>query len=301
MGQPARRSPATPPPPYPAHAVTAPRHRPTATGACRPTTQESQARAACSRSTNFWILPVPVLGSSSTKTIRLGTLKRARRSRTKSCSSSGSGALPAAGDRDEGDGDLAPVVVGRGDDRGLGDRGVGGQRLLDLDRGDVLAAGDDHVLLAVAQLDVAVGVHDAEVAGVEPAAGERLARWPPRRGSSPSSRCRRASRPRPASRRRRARRPSRSSTTRRRSETTVPTPWRARSAAWRSSSSLVPVRVPGAHRDRPVGLGQPVQVGDVEVQARPRARAARARAGRRRRTPARARRAARPRRRGRSW
>src|SRR5215207_5371140 len=33
-------------------------------------------RGARSRSTNFWILPVPVLGSSSTTSIALGTLKR---------------------------------------------------------------------------------------------------------------------------------------------------------------------------------------------------------------------------------
>ena len=49
---------------------------------------------------------------------------------------------------------------------------MGADGLLDLDGGDVLAAGDDDVLLAVAQLDVAVGVHDGQVAGVEPAAGE---------------------------------------------------------------------------------------------------------------------------------
>ena len=48
------------------------------------------------------------------------------------------------------------------------------QRVLDLDRRDVLAAGDDDVLRAVAELHVAVGVLDAEVAGMEPAAGEGL-------------------------------------------------------------------------------------------------------------------------------
>ena len=48
------------------------------------------------------------------------------------------------------------------------------QRVLHLDRRDVLAAADDDVLLAVAELDVAVGMHDAEVARVEPAARERL-------------------------------------------------------------------------------------------------------------------------------
>ena len=47
------------------------------------------------------------------------------------------------------------------------------ERVLDLDRRDVLAARDDDVLGAVLELDVAVGMHHAEVAGVEPAARER--------------------------------------------------------------------------------------------------------------------------------
>ena len=48
------------------------------------------------------------------------------------------------------------------------------ERILDLDRGNVLAAGDDDVLRTVLELDIAVRVHDAEIAGVKPAAGERL-------------------------------------------------------------------------------------------------------------------------------
>jgi hypothetical protein len=46
------------------------------------------------------------------------------------------------------------------------------QRVLDLDRADVLAAADDDVLAAVLDLHVAVGLHHRQVAGVEPAAGE---------------------------------------------------------------------------------------------------------------------------------
>ena len=49
---------------------------------------------------------------------------------------------------------------------------MGGDGLLDLDRRDVLAAGDHHVLGPVEQLDVAVRVHHAEVTGVEPSSGE---------------------------------------------------------------------------------------------------------------------------------
>src|SRR2546430_4490110 len=42
------------------------------------------------------------------------------------------------------------------------------------ERADVLAARDDDVLGAVLDLDVAVGLHHREIAGVEPAAGESL-------------------------------------------------------------------------------------------------------------------------------
>src|SRR3712207_9499389 len=47
--------------------------------------------------------------------------------------------------------------------------GVGVQGPLDLHRGDVLAAGDDDVLAAVPDLQVAVRVDDREVPGAEPA------------------------------------------------------------------------------------------------------------------------------------
>src|SRR5262245_21105828 len=66
-------------------------------------------------------------------------------------------------DREERLRPLAPGVVGDGDDRALEHRRVPRDRLLDLDGRDVLAAGDDDVLLAVAELDVAVGVPDADV------------------------------------------------------------------------------------------------------------------------------------------
>jgi hypothetical protein len=44
--------------------------------------------------------------------------------------------------------------------------------VLDLDRRDILAARNDDVLRAVPQLDIAVGMDDSEIAGVEPAAGK---------------------------------------------------------------------------------------------------------------------------------
>ena len=51
----------------------------------------------------------------------------------------------------------------------LRDRGMLEQHLLDLARVDVLAAADHHVLDAADDVDVAVRVHHAEVAGVHPA------------------------------------------------------------------------------------------------------------------------------------
>ena len=72
----------------------------------------------------------------------------------------------------EGLGTLAPVRVRDPDDGALEHRGMGDDRLLHLDRGDVLAPRDDDVLAAVAQLDVPVRMPHGEVAGVEPAAVE---------------------------------------------------------------------------------------------------------------------------------
>src|SRR5690348_1956876 len=65
---------------------------------------------------------------------------------------------------------LAPLLVGDADDGDLGDVGMGEDDVLDLDRGDVLAAGDDHVLFAVLDGQIAIGSDEAAVAGVEPAA-----------------------------------------------------------------------------------------------------------------------------------
>ncbi len=76
---------------------------------------------------------------------------------------------------------LAEPFVGHADDRGFGDVRVLVQRGFDLGGVDVLAAADDDVLQAVDDVEVAVGVETAEVAGVEPAVGERLGRLVARR------------------------------------------------------------------------------------------------------------------------
>jgi hypothetical protein len=59
--------------------------------------------------------------------------------------------------------------MGNRDDGGLGDHGMGHDLVLELDRADPFAARLDHVLGAVAQLDVAVVVDGGDVAGLEPA------------------------------------------------------------------------------------------------------------------------------------
>ncbi len=63
---------------------------------------------------------------------------------------------------------------GDADHRDLGHRRVREDAVLDLDRRDVLAAGDDHVLLAVGDREVVLVVDEAAVAGVEPAVADRL-------------------------------------------------------------------------------------------------------------------------------
>src|SRR5208283_3356656 len=75
---------------------------------------------------------------------------------------------------DEGAGRLAPFLVRTRDHGGELDARMLEQGVLHIDRGDVLAARDDDVLRAVAELDVAVRMLDPEIAGVEPAAGEGL-------------------------------------------------------------------------------------------------------------------------------
>src|SRR6266542_2505437 len=71
-------------------------------------------------------------------------------------------------------------LIRRTDHGGLEDRGMAVQDGLDLLGIDVLAAADDHVLDPVDDPQVAVGVEDADVAGVQPAVAERVGGrlWP---------------------------------------------------------------------------------------------------------------------------
>ena len=68
---------------------------------------------------------------------------------------------------------FAPGVVGDADHRRVGDRRMTEERVLDLGRIDVLAAGHDHVLHPVIDEDVALLVHVGGVAGAHPAVADR--------------------------------------------------------------------------------------------------------------------------------
>ena len=80
-------------------------------------------------------------------------------------------------------------------------------RLLHLDRRHVLAAGLDHVLVAVGEPEHAVVAEVADVAGVEPAVRERRRPWPRGCRGTRSSSTGRGRRSRPARRAAAARRP----------------------------------------------------------------------------------------------
>src|SRR5690606_16031757 len=63
---------------------------------------------------------------------------------------------------------FATVRIGHADHRGFLDRRVGVDDLLDLPRVDVEAAGDDHVLLPVDDVEVSILIHAGDVAGPQP-------------------------------------------------------------------------------------------------------------------------------------
>ncbi len=73
---------------------------------------------------------------------------------------------------------LAPLAVRACDHRSGQYRRMPAQRVLDLDRGDVLATGNDHILGTVADLRIAIRVDHGQVTGMEPAAGKCLGGGP---------------------------------------------------------------------------------------------------------------------------
>ena len=77
---------------------------------------------------------------------------------------------------DEGARHLAPFRVRLGHHRRRVHRRMAVQNVFDLDRGDVLAPGNDHVLRAILDAHVPIRLDHGEIPGVEPAAGESLFR-----------------------------------------------------------------------------------------------------------------------------
>ncbi|MNE78841.1 hypothetical protein D3C80_1752820 [compost metagenome] len=71
---------------------------------------------------------------------------------------------------------LAPLVTGNTDHGALGDGRVVGNGILDFGGENVLAPTDDHVLEPIADIDKAVVIHVATVAGMHPATAQRLGR-----------------------------------------------------------------------------------------------------------------------------
>ena len=82
--------------------------------------------------------------------------------------------LDPGGRLDHGHHPLAEALVGHAEHGAGVDAGCLEQHPLDLGGVDVGAAADDHQALAVAEVEVAVVVEEADVAGVQLAAGERL-------------------------------------------------------------------------------------------------------------------------------
>ena len=69
-------------------------------------------------------------------------------------------------EHDEGTNGFAVVRVGRAGARRLFDGGMGEQDLINLARVDVVAADDHHVLFAIADIKIPVGVQFADVTGI---------------------------------------------------------------------------------------------------------------------------------------
>src|SRR4029453_7695389 len=69
---------------------------------------------------------------------------------------------------------LAPATMRQPDDRNLLYRRMSQKHALDFDGGNVLAAADDDVFQAVANLDVAIRMHDRSIPRMKPSAANRL-------------------------------------------------------------------------------------------------------------------------------
>ena len=93
-----------------------------------------------------------------------------------SAASSRLGDLRARPADDDGLDRLAPLLVRDADDRGGRHPGMRGEHVLDLAREDVEPTRDDHVLLAVDDVEEPLVVAPRDVSGVQPAVREQLGR-----------------------------------------------------------------------------------------------------------------------------
>ena len=121
----------------------------------------------------FWTLPMALRGSAGEGTSlgHFGGQPRAEGGPQ----GVGVGRRARRGD-DGGHHPLAEVGVGHPHHRGLGHAGPLQQRGLDLGGVDIEPAGDDEILAAAHEVDVAVGISEAEVAAAQPAALQRRGR-----------------------------------------------------------------------------------------------------------------------------
>ncbi len=142
-------------------------------------------RPACrARSTFLSNLPTVVFGTSSMKAQFSGTCHGATLP-SRNAASVGRGRPSPRVDHDAGQRALGPLLVGDADRRRPRRRpGAPASSVLQLDRGDPLPAGLDHVLGPVGDLEVAAVVDGADVAGAQPAVVELLRRRR-RRSSAP--------------------------------------------------------------------------------------------------------------------
>ena len=124
--------------------------------------------ANISRSAVLRNLPTPVFGIASTNSNRSGSHHFAKLGCEEVVQLLGGRGLALA-QHDDGERPLLPLLVRDPDHRRLGDGRVAHQRVLERDRRDPLAAGLDHVLRPVLDLDVAARVERDDVAGPEPA------------------------------------------------------------------------------------------------------------------------------------
>jgi hypothetical protein len=58
--------------------------------------------------------------------------------------------------------------VGHSDDRDVGDRGVGGQHILDFEGGNILRVADDRIFDTTRDTDIAVCINQPEIACAQP-------------------------------------------------------------------------------------------------------------------------------------